>query len=83
MMCPTIETFHLLIISPELFPSLSTRSLMFLKLSDLALPQMLAVEVLGALQEEEEEGLSPPGLETGQAVGPGDWLAGRHDCRRT
>jgi len=45
----------------ELFPSLSTRSLMFLKLSDLALPQMLAVEVLGALQEEEEEGLSPLG----------------------
>ena len=35
---------------------------MFLKLSDLALPQMLAVEVLGALQEEEEEeGLSPLG----------------------
>ena len=32
---------------------------MFLKLSDLALPQMLAVVVLGALQE--EEGLSPLG----------------------
>ena len=39
-----------------MLPSLSTRSLMFRKLSDLALPQMLAVEVLGARQEEEEEG---------------------------
>ena len=33
---------------------------MFLKLSDLARPQMLAVLVLGALEEEEEE-LSPLG----------------------
>ena len=32
---------------------------MFLKLSDLARPQMLAVLVLGALEEEEEVGLSP------------------------
>ena len=40
-------------------PSFSTRSLMFLKLSDLALLQMLAVVLaveLGARGEEEEEG---------------------------
>ena len=40
--------------SPEPLLSLSTRSLMFLKLSDLALPQILAV-VLGARGEQEEE----------------------------
>lgn len=37
----------------EPLPSLSARSFRFLKLSDLALLQMLAVALLGALQEEE------------------------------